>query len=103
MGRYQRGRLNDVPIVRCEEVMLMKWTSKPPTKPGLYWFALLDSDGVRRHCEVFLAEFGKYKGKACIWGGDGGVHHLASIPHRVWCGPLAPPTGKATHDSGVPR
>lgn len=71
----------------------MKWTNKAPTEPGLYWFALLDSDGARRHCEVSIAEFGKHKGKPCILGEDG--YHLASIPHRVWCGPLKPPSGEA--------
>ena len=79
---------------------MMQWTNKPPTKPGLYWYAMIDSDGVRRHCEVFIAEFGKHKGKACIiansWDGGQGSRPV-SIPHRVWCGPLSPPTGKASH------
>ncbi len=72
----------------------MNWTSEPPTKPGLYWYALIDSDGMRRHCEVFIPDFGEHTGKLCIMGGEG--NHLASIPHRVWSGPLDPPSGHAT-------
>lgn len=68
------------------------WTNKPPTEPGLYWYALIDSTYVRRHCEVFM-----HRRKACINTVAGPMP--ASGPHRVWCGPLPPPSGKATWSS----
>lgn len=81
-----------------------QWTCEAPTEPGLYWYAMIDSEGVRRHCQVFIAEFGKHKGKACIiansWDGGQG-NHPASIPHRVWAGPLCEPIGWASHADRV--
>ena len=82
-----------------------EWTSDPPIVPGLYWYALIGSEGVRRHTEVYIPEFGKHKGHCCIVGGSwdaGSAAMLASRPHRVWCGPLRPPTGAAQWAENAP-
>ena len=68
-----------------------EWTAEPPSEPGLYWFAPLDSKGVRRHCEVHEVD-----GRMCVYP-DGGAIPLAFM-RGVWAGPLREPTGEATHD-----
>lgn len=67
------------------------WSSDPPTEPGLYWFALIDSEGARRFCHVF-----EHRGAMCVIT-DGSPVPVAQM-HRVWAGPLRPPDGRAAWD-----
>lgn len=81
-----------------------RWTSKPPSEPGLYWYALIDSRRVRRTCEVFvwhdtLGRFPELDGKLVV---QNEKPIPVTKPHRVWAGPLLEPIGEAKHD-GVMR
>lgn len=69
-----------------------RWTNKAPTEPGLYWFSLIDSSGVRRHCEVCEID-----GILCMATRnlDESKNLPVTRPHRVWAGPLKPPVGEA--------
>lgn len=68
-----------------------RWTAEPPSEPGLYWFALIDSKGMTRHCRVYDAD------GVLVITTDGGPCPVAQM-HRVWAGPLREPVGEATHD-----
>lgn len=82
------------------------WTADPPTKPGLYWFALIDSDGTRRHCVVIEAGpmvnvvFENLQpGDLYVFTGEKPTK--VDGMHRVWAGPLLAPAGEAAfHEEG---
>ncbi len=81
-----------------------EWTAQPPTEPGLYWFAMIDSGGIRRHCVVMQATKITHELYDYIEEGDLYVFAIEKPTpviqmHRVWAGPLPHPVGSAAHSS----
>lgn len=79
-----------------------EWTAEPPTEPGLYWYAMIDSHGTRRHCVVHRATKTTHEIWSYLEEGDLYVTgEEKPVPvkqmHRVWAGPLLHPTGEAEH------
>ena len=64
-----------------------KWTAEAPTEPGLYWYALIDSDGALHHQKVC-----EHRGEMCVINTDAPVR--VEQMHRVWAGPLRSPEGE---------
>ena len=79
-----------------------EWTAEAPTEPGLYWFALIDSEGTRRHCVVMRATKITHELYDYLEEGDLYVFSMENPTpviqmHRVWAGPLLHPVGKAAY------
>lgn len=79
-----------------------EWTAEAPTEPGLYWFALIDSEGTRRHCVVMRATKITHELYDYLEEGDLYVFAIEKpVPvvqmHRVWAGPLRHPVGTAAY------
>jgi len=62
-----------------------EWTVDPPIEPGLYWYAIIDSqNSTPRSVEVT-----EFMGRMCV-----GCRPIVEFK-RVWAGPLREPVGHA--------